>query len=245
MSMVCCLASKTLVALLALSSIHFVQRLSASDQGQSLSGISSTTRTEREDGSSARSTPHAVRCSQLDREFVSRFARNNTVLLTVGDSILVPMFAFSWMRNVMAAGINYWLIGAVDDESQSYLQYKGVKRCFSAPLGLPLQQHPDNAYLWGQNIWGQATWRKVFAVQQVVSMGFNVVLSDLDVVWFRNPLPYFLSHPQYDVMLSTDVIHSTNRRGDEGPEQVPDTMSALNTGAPAPGWQILPALPEA
>ena len=31
--------------------------------------------------------------------------------------------------------------------------------------------------------------------------------------------------------MSSDVIHSTNKRGDEGPEEFPDCMVPMNTGA--------------
>jgi hypothetical protein len=66
------------------------------------------------------------------------------------------------MRNVMAAGIDYWLIGAVDADAQAYLEFKGVRRCFKAPVGpVELFHLPGKAYLWGQNVWGAATWRKV------------------------------------------------------------------------------------
>jgi hypothetical protein len=111
----------------------------------------------------ARPPAQAVKCSELTRPFAAQYARNNsTLLLTVTDSVIAPIFAFSWMRNVMAAGIDYWLIGAVDADSQAYLEYKGVRRCFRAPVGPVEVFHlPGKAYVWGQNVWGAATWRKV------------------------------------------------------------------------------------
>ena len=42
-------------------------------------------------------------------------------------------------------------------------------------------------------------------VEKIVDWGFNVMHSDVDVVWFRDPLPYFLGEPckTIDVAIST------------------------------------------
>ena len=39
------------------------------------------------------------------------------------------------------------------------------------------------------------TWSKVFVLDEVVDWGFNLVVSDVDVVWFKDPLPLFAQHP--------------------------------------------------
>ncbi len=38
------------------------------------------------------------------------------------------------------------------------------------------------------------TWAKVFVLDAIVDWGFNVVVSDVDVVWFKDPLPLFDIH---------------------------------------------------
>jgi len=40
------------------------------------------------------------------------------------------------------------------------------------------------------------TWAKVFLVEAVVEWGYNIVVSDLDVVWFRDPMGLFARYPQ-------------------------------------------------
>ncbi len=40
------------------------------------------------------------------------------------------------------------------------------------------------------------TWSKVFVVDEVAEWGFNLVVSDLDVVWLKDPLPLFAKYPE-------------------------------------------------
>ena len=49
-------------------------------------------------------------------------------------------------------------------------------------------------------------------VEKIVDWGFNVMHSDVDVVWFRDPLPYFLGAPCKDI----DVAVSSGKCGSEG-----------------------------
>lgn len=68
-------------------------------------------------------------------------------------------------------------------------------------------------------------------VDRLVRMGFNVVLSDLDVAWFRDPHDYFVHKwNQYVVLLSTDNLRSENPVGDDGPDTWVDPHNVLNTG---------------
>ncbi len=61
---------------------------------------------------------------------------------------------------------------------------------------------------YGDDHYRAATWRKVTVVEKIVDWGFNVMHSDVDVVWFRDPLPYFLGPPCKDI----DVAISTGER---------------------------------
>ena len=49
-------------------------------------------------------------------------------------------------------------------------------------------------------------------MEKIVDWGFNVMHSDVDVVWFRDPLPYFLGAPCKDI----DVAVSSGECGREG-----------------------------
>lgn len=48
---------------------------------------------------------------------------------------------------------------------------------------------PD--FKWGSNTWRLHTWQKVAVVRAVNHLNFHVVHSDIDVIWRRDPFPYF------------------------------------------------------
>ena len=53
---------------------------------------------------------------------------------------------------------------------------------------------PAAGLKWGEEGWRRMTWAKVFVLDAVADWGFNLVISDVDVVWFRDPLPLFAKH---------------------------------------------------
>ena len=75
---------------------------------------------------------------------------------------------------------------------------------FTCPPSYPPRQHctaspppPTPVGLeWGQEGWRRMTWAKVFVLDVIVDWGFNLVVSDVDVVWFKDPLPLLSKHPE-------------------------------------------------
>ena len=49
----------------------------------------------------------------------------------------------------------------------------------------PLLYPPPSDFSWGSATWKLHTWQKVLTVRHVHHLGFSVVQSDMDVVWFR------------------------------------------------------------
>jgi hypothetical protein len=56
----------------------------------------------------------------------------------------------------------------------------------------------------------------------------QVIIADVDVVWLRNPIPYFQRYPDADVLTSSDHLAATVK--DEGLELWPQAASAANIG---------------
>lgn len=56
-------------------------------------------------------------------------------------------------------------------------------------------QHASREYL-------QAGWRRLALVDRAVRWGFNVFVTDVDVVWFRNPYSYLARFPKVGLVRS-------------------------------------------
>ena len=75
------------------------------------------------------------------------------------------------------------------------------------------------------------TWRKVFAMAATVDWGFHTVVSDIDAVWLRDPVPaLFETSSLADVMFSEDGTQSRNPDGDAGLETHGSPHTNFNTG---------------
>lgn len=57
----------------------------------------------------------------------------------------------------------------------------------------------------------------------------QVIISDVDVMWLRDPIPFFKKFPDADVLTSTDHLTPTIG-GAETLERWPDAGSAFNIG---------------
>ena len=47
---------------------------------------------------------------------------------------------------------------------------------------------------------------KINLVYLFTKMGFSILVSDVDTVWMRNPLPYMAQYPEADILTSSDHL---------------------------------------
>jgi hypothetical protein len=68
---------------------------------------------------------------------------------------------------------------------------------------------------------------KIRLIHDFTKTGVDVLISDIDVTWLRNPIPFFRRYPQADILVSTDNLkndthareeQAQHRFGDEGLE---------------------------
>ena len=50
-------------------------------------------------------------------------------------------------------------------------------------------------FTWGNDNWRAVLWGKVTIVNMILQLGFDLVLSDTDVVWFKSPLQVSADFP--------------------------------------------------
>ena len=74
-------------------------------------------------------------CPHLSADLLAGIAQENTILLAAADHLVAPAFGMNWIRNVEAAGITYWLMGALDPEASLLFGEAGVRQCANSPYG--------------------------------------------------------------------------------------------------------------
>jgi hypothetical protein len=140
----------------------------------------------------------AMRCAPLDAPLMRSAASNGTVFVTFTD-VRLSAFALNWARQLDAVGLPS-LVGTSEGlgaETVAGLE-RANARIFCA----------DHVGLMAAN--GQAgRWGEAIVVLQVArQLSLSVLLSDADIAWIRDPLPYFAAahaaHPQLDLLMMTD-----------------------------------------
>jgi hypothetical protein len=62
---------------------------------------------------------------------------------------------------------------------------------------------------WGSPTFHKMGRQKITLCRQFISMGFDLLLTDVDTVFLRNPLPFIVKYPQADILVSSDMLSTS------------------------------------
>ncbi|CAK0784493.1 hypothetical protein CVIRNUC_007697 [Coccomyxa viridis] len=131
-------------------------------------------------------------------------------------------FVLNWVDHVRACGIKAFLVGAMDDRILQELVKRRIST-FAMHSGLS-----EDDFGWGSPTFHKMGREKIHLIETFTDMGFDILVSDVDTVWLKDPLPYMAKYPEADILTSSD--HLRNTTGDDGLEIWPDSASAANIG---------------
>jgi hypothetical protein len=163
--------------------------------------------------------------NDLTKELAQEAARNGLIMLTVANKNQIA-FLHNWIASTNKAGIDYRLVASLDEETEQELVTQGIP-CFKYTVTGVVY---DNLLDWGKEGWRVMTWQHVFINQKLLDWGFDVIASDLDVAWIREPSKWRELHPA-DVLFGHDGVWCRNQN--PGPEDLDAEGSVhvnLNTG---------------
>ncbi|XVF02541.1 hypothetical protein REPUB_Repub04eG0184000 [Reevesia pubescens] len=142
--------------------------------------------------------------------------KNRTVVLTVAGYSYKDML-MSWVCRLRRLSITNFLVCALDHETYQ----------FSIMQGLPVFNDPSassnisfNDCHFGTKCFQRVTKVKSRMVLKILKLGYNVLLSDVDVYWFRNPLPLLSSFDHGILAAQSDEYNQT------GPINLPRRLNS-------------------
>lgn len=169
-----------------------------------------------------------------DGAWVGRFRpyASGGIVVYTWTNLSMKDFLMMFLLNLRRHGLTSFVIGAMDPELRTWLDQarrraqcaracaaltargRGVASLQEAPkLGMVIPVLTLNAGLttgdfgWNSPSFKRMAKYKFQAVQQMMALGgWDVVVADTDTAWLRNPLPYFASKPEPDILTSTDVL---------------------------------------
>ena len=168
--------------------------------------------------------------NQLTPELVSQYAENKVVMVTWANHHYSD-FVKNWVMNVRKCGITNFMVGAMDDELLVKL-FDAEVPTFAMQSGMTTQD-----FGWGTANFHKMGRKKIELIYLFTEMGFDILVSDVDTAWLRNPMPYLAKFPQADVLTSSD--HLSNTAEGDSLEHPQKAMSAANIGI-----MLLPKLRE-
>jgi len=176
----------------------------------------------------------------------SAFARLGKFV--VGDTVsacfaTIEMLDFlvNWLEHASRVEMRNVLVIAMDEHTVRWCDENGVARMDASDtidkseMNDPRVEVADVGYRMtrGFNLLGEA---KTASIAKLLDMGLNVFLSDIDVIWLRNPMNYFESGQLAlaDVAVTSDCVFGSERRRpgwrDEFGQDPEPTRASANTG---------------
>ncbi|KAL2652130.1 hypothetical protein R1flu_020258 [Riccia fluitans] len=157
----------------------------------------------------------------LRKEIVEFRAKKNVIVVTFANHAFMG-FVLSWVKSLTDKGVTNILVGAMDTELLEDLYWRGVP---VFDMGSNMKTFDVG---WGTLAFHKMGREKVILVNAFLSLGYELLMCDTDMVWIKDPLPYLERYPAADVLTSSDAV--VNTRTDDELEDWPRSPSAYNIG---------------
>ena len=149
--------------------------------------------------------------NQLTAELVRQYAIDNVVMVTWANHHYHD-FVRNWVLNVRKCDVSNFLVGSMDNELLEKLIADEVPT-FAMQSGMTTQD-----FGWGTQNFHKMGRKKIELIYLFTKMGFDILVSDVDTVWMKNPMPYMARYPSADILTSSDHLsHTTKSDGLENP----------------------------
>lgn len=132
--------------------------------------------------------------------------KNRTIVLTVAGYSYKDML-MSWVCRLRGLSVSNFLVFALDYDTYQFAILQGLP-VFSEPTSAPGNISFDDCHF-GTKCFQRVTKVKSRTVLKILELGYNVLLSDVDVYWFRNPLPMLSSFGPAVLAAQSDEYNET------------------------------------
>ncbi|KMZ58542.1 Glycosyltransferase-like protein [Zostera marina] len=158
---------------------------------------------------------------RLTKNLVEQRVKDNVIIVTFGNYAFMD-FILTWVKHLTDLNVTNLLVGAMDDKLMEELYWKGIP---VFDMGSHMKTHDVG---WGSREFHKMGREKVFLINSILPFGYELLMCDTDMVWLKNPLPYFARFPEADVLTSSD--HLVPTVSDDRLELWKEAGSAYNIG---------------
>lgn len=144
-------------------------------------------------------------------ELVKHISQNKSIVLTALSFGHREMM-MNWICNMRLLGISNYLVAAFDVKLYLFALSHGVPCYLESSITNESQISSQNA-IYGTDEFRVLTKMKSVSVYRLIQLGYNVLWSDSDVIFFRNPLKYVSS-------FNSDIIIQSNAPDNDAPNGI-------------------------
>lgn len=134
---------------------------------------------------------------------------NKSIIVSVVNYGQALLFE-NYICNARAKGLDtsHLFLFATDEKTYKLAQEYGVAVYYNEAIFGEMPEKAANGY--GDRIFSKMMMAKVYCVHLVLSCGYHVLFQDVDLVWYRDPLPYLESKElaEWDLMFQDDGARS-------------------------------------
>ncbi|GMH44239.1 hypothetical protein BSKO_12173 [Bryopsis sp. KO-2023] len=139
--------------------------------------------------------------NELTKKRVLELAPDGFLLVTMGNRHFLPLIV-NWVYHVEKLDISSYVVACMDEHLKGKLDKLNIS---NFDLGSAL---PSEDFGWGTANFHKLGSVKVKEILMVLEMGVNVIFTDADAIWLRNPIPFWKENWEADVLMSTDALSS-------------------------------------
>ncbi|GMH44059.1 hypothetical protein BSKO_11993 [Bryopsis sp. KO-2023] len=134
----------------------------------------------------------------LSKEQAWKMAPDGFLIITMANHPSLP-FVLNWVYHLRKVAIESFAVGCLDVEIEEDLKERGINH-FSMGMG----------DVFFRTFIKEAGSVRARELVRMLDMGLNVIFTDADVVFVRNPIPFWKEHWEADILASTDNLDGTD-----------------------------------
>eukprot|EP00002_Diphylleia_rotans_P030537 TRINITY_DN6286_c0_g1_i2.p1 TRINITY_DN6286_c0_g1~~TRINITY_DN6286_c0_g1_i2.p1 ORF type:complete len:287 (-),score=32.92 TRINITY_DN6286_c0_g1_i2:148-1008(-) len=139
-------------------------------------------------------------------ELLARIADpvTNSVIITFTNSGFIEL-AYNWLHYVKSLNLTNYLIVCFDELACTKLEQYGERNCYYNYSAGPL---PTDSQGYGSpNYIKLVNWKPKYTLA-LIKRGYNILVTDVDTIWSRNPYHHLLRTCDLEIEVDTIVYHT-------------------------------------
>ncbi|CAN1180302.1 Uncharacterized protein At4g15970 [Linum perenne] len=134
--------------------------------------------------------------------------KKTVILVTITEALARPgsildLFLESfWVGNGTQELLRHLVIVSLDDKAHERCQAVHPHCYKMSPKGLISNLTGDALFMTQEYL--AVVWRKIELVASVLQLGYDLILTDADIMWFRNPFPHLTTKPTINIQVACD-----------------------------------------